>query len=386
MAPDALDLQAVIDGLGHGLLIFNSDGELVAWNRAAGKIVGPDLRALQKGGWSAATTLFGTRQTDLSQSLDMLRREALMLFEPVRFQIYHSGEHIPCWLTAVNGDKGEVFTVMTIDVPDWTALTSLVDRFRSEVRDAVDSTRGHIDIINSSMGQLTPEDTIGQLTRRIGGFNRLIDMQMYRTAQLLDHMERLENIRTGALSRQISESRRKVSLEDFMEDFLEEVEEMDLLDPETEDQDYRSRITLDLGGDINVAASPAHLTSVLRDVLRNAIMYSLKGTPITVKAYRANEQVQIDIVDEGYGVREKETERVFAPFQRARQPQIISEFGYGLSLYLCKHEVEAMGGRMWFESQEKVGSTFSFKLPAWKDDQRRDDTKPASPFSSSADS
>ncbi|MBE2183048.1 MAG: hypothetical protein IAE89_06455, partial [Anaerolineae bacterium] len=40
----------------------------------------------------------------------------------------------------------------------------------------------------------------------------------------------------------------------------------------------------------------------------------------------------------------------------------------GLSLYLCKHEVEAMNGRLWFESDEGVGTTFSIKLPLWADD------------------
>ncbi|RPI96291.1 MAG: ATP-binding protein, partial [Chloroflexi bacterium] len=41
-------------------------------------------------------------------------------------------------------------------------------------------------------------------------------------------------------------------------------------------------------------------------------------------------------------------------------------FGYGLSLYLVKMEIEAMGGKIWFTSEERVGSTFSFKLQLWQ--------------------
>jgi two-component system sensor histidine kinase VicK len=67
--------------------------------------------------------------------------------------------------------------------------------------------------------------------------------------------------------------------------------------------------------------------------------------------------------DDGYGIRESDHDRVFTPFQRARQPQIISEFGYGLAIYLCKHEVEAMNGRIWFDSAEGAGTTFSIALP-----------------------
>jgi two-component system, OmpR family, sensor histidine kinase VicK len=119
-----------------------------------------------------------------------------------------------------------------------------------------------------------------------------------------------------------------------------------------------------------VAGSTALLTDILHDLLRNAIMYSMKATPVIIMAQASNQgqNVQVDVIDEGYGIRAKEFERVFAQFQRARQPQIIGEFGYGLSLYLCKHEVEAMNGKIWFQSEEAVGTTFSFKLPAWRED------------------
>lgn len=93
-------------------------------------------------------------------------------------------------------------------------------------------------------------------------------------------------------------------------------------------------------------------------------MYSTPETAIHLVAQRKLAAVQIDVIDDGIGIRESEQDRVFAPFRRARQPQVISEFGYGLSLYLCKQEVEAMNGRIWFDSVENAGTTFSIVLPA----------------------
>ena len=75
------------------------------------------------------------------------------------------------------------------------------------------------------------------------------------------------------------------------------------------------------------------------------------------------QHVRIEITDRGYGIREKEQDRVFAAFKRARQPQIIGVDGYGLSLYLCQAELAAMGGRIWFESEEGSGTTFGFLIP-----------------------
>ncbi len=371
-ASDALKLQDVLDGLGHGVLVFSSDGDLTQNNRAAIATFGTDWKLLREQGWPAAETLLrphtvADKPAD-PRPLNAVRKEAIQSGRPVRFQVLLKGEYVPCWASAVPGDKGAIYTMLVIDNSDWSALTDLIDTFRKEVKETVAATRGHIDIITNSMTRVKPEDPVENLTKRIGGFNRLIDMQMFRMKELIDQMERMEDLRTGDLRDIARSNRRKINFDYWLEDFIEEMEQTDLLDPETEDHDYRSRIHTKLDGDLFLSASPVLLTRVLRDILRNAIMYSMMATPIEIKAFRTGDFVQISIKDEGYGVREKERERVFAPFQRARQPQIISEFGYGLALYLCKHEVEAMNGKLWFDSEEKVGSTFSVKLPAWRED------------------
>ncbi|MBZ0309680.1 MAG: HAMP domain-containing histidine kinase, partial [Anaerolineae bacterium] len=196
--------------------------------------------------------------------------------------------------------------------------------------------------------------------------------------RLLEMLEHLEGIRTGALPVSIREQRNKIDLMNFMEDFVEELDEITLVDPETEAQDIRSRVNTNIPAELFVQAAPTYLTRILREMLRNAIMYSLRATPIKIEArvVASKKSIQVDMIDQGYGVRQKEFERVFLPFQRARQPQIIAEFGYGLSLYLCKYEAEAMNGRLWFQSEEGVGSTFSLMLPMWRDDSTSTSSNP----------
>jgi signal transduction histidine kinase len=337
-------------------------------NQAARTILGADLKLIRSEGWKAATVLFNTRLSDPDQSLDVIRAKALASERPVRFHAYRSGEHVPCWAAAIHGAGGEVYTMLTIDVPDWTALTELMERYLEEVRDAVDSTAGHADLIMQSVSRPKPNETVEQLGRRITGFARIMSIHMHRLGALTSLMERLENVRTNRVRDEVRAGRRRINLSTFLEDFLEELDENALADPESEVQDFRRRLQLSIPDDLLIYASPMHLAVILRDLLRNAIMYSLKASPVYIVGHGRDQSVQIDVVDEGYGIRGSEAERVFAPFMRARQPQIVGEFGYGLSLYLCKHEVEAMNGRIWFESEEGVGTTFSLKLPAWRDD------------------
>lgn len=366
MAPK-LDLQAVLDGLGQGILIFSSGGNLVMENLAARSMLGTDINRIRSGGWEAVSALFNTRRTNPDEMIDAVRDRALKSERPVRFYTYLSGEYTPCWAATIPGDNGAVYIVITLDTVDWTALKSLLDKFRTEMKDAIKDTQGHVNLITQTISVHKTAET-EDLAKRINGFTRLISIHMDRVGRLMEMMDRLEDIRTGNIKTIVQDRRRKIDVENFLEDLVEELDEIPLVDPETEATDHRSRLTVDVASGAAVAASPTHLTRILRDVLRNAIMYSMKATPIKIRVQAKNQQIQFDVVDEGYGVREKESERVFELFERARQPQIIAEFGYGLSLHLCKHEVEAMNGRMWFESEEGVGSTFSFMLPTWREE------------------
>ncbi|GAB5491748.1 MAG: ATP-binding protein [Phototrophicaceae bacterium] len=364
-----LELQAVLDALGHGVLVFASDGKLIQHNIVSATILGSDLNIIKSEGWSATVALFDASLQANDLTLNTIKEQAMQSDKPIRFKVYRSGAYIPCWATAINQTDGEVYTMLTLDVPDWELVSNVIDRFRLEMREAVDSTVGHMRLIARALqtDKTDKASEAARIGRRIGGFTRLVEIHMSRAGRLIKMLDRLQDIRTGKLKNIIRESRKKIDLEEFMEDFIEVLDEVKLLDPESETHDYRARIKTVLRDDLYINASSPYLNSALREIIRNAIMYSLVGTPVTIVAIPKGSSVQIDIIDEGYGIREKENDRVFTSFSRARQPQIIAEFGYGLAMYLCKTEIEAMNGRLWFTSKEGVGSTFSIQLPAWKD-------------------
>jgi signal transduction histidine kinase len=363
-----LSIQAVLDGLGQGALIFDSANHLVYHNQAAQLLLGNDLRAIQSLGWSGAVVLFDRQLSSTDATLDDLRHQALTAERPGRFHIQRDGEIVPCWAAVVHGDNGELYTLISIEAPDWLMLGDMWRRYLREVEEASEAVDGHAVLIEKSLQNPKANQNIEQVTRRIGGFAQIIRVQIYRLRALTALTTRMEAIQTGSLADLIAADLRKVNLLDFLEDFIETLDETPLVDPETDTDGHRGRIKLIVPTHLTIFASTHYLALVLRDLLRNAIMYSMRGTAVRIVAYAGSKEnsIQIDVSDEGYGIRATEYERVFAAFQRARQPQIISEFGYGLSLYLCKHEVEAMNGQLWFESQEGSGSTFSIRLPAWR--------------------
>lgn len=357
-----LTTQAVLDALGHGVLIFSSDGDLVQYNIMAGSILGADLNIIRDKGWSIAAEMLDMGLQPMDTRLDAVREQALASDRPIRFKIFRSGAYIPCWAAALNDADGHVYLLLTLDVPDWEVVTHVIDRFRNEMHDLIDSTVGHMKLINRSM-ESEDDEAAQKIARRIGGFTRLVEIHMTRGGRLVTMLDRLQDIRVNALREKIRRSIKAINLEDFLEDFLELLDEIALIDPETEPHDFRSRVQLKGEMNVKVDASEYYLRLTVEELVRNAIMYSLLGTPITIEVTPKPNTVQITVQDEGYGIRDKDSDRVFDPFKRARQPQIIAEFGYGLALYLCKSEVEAMRGQLWFTSEESVGTTFYVQLP-----------------------
>jgi PAS domain S-box-containing protein len=115
-------------------------------------------------------------------------------------------------------------------------------------------------------------------------------------------------------------------------------------------------------GDLpTVAADADQLAQVFRNLLSNALRYSGDEPPrVHVDAEPRDEMWQFSVHDEGIGIPEEQTDRIFEVFRRLRGPE---EEGTGIGLALCEQIVDRHGGRMWVESEPGEGSTFYFTMP-----------------------
>ena len=96
------------------------------------------------------------------------------------------------------------------------------------------------------------------------------------------------------------------------------------------------------------------------NLIGNSMKFSPRGAAISVHAATAGTEVRISVHDDGPGIPPDQTERVFDRFWQGRAND---RRGSGLGLSIAKGIVEAHGGRIWVESQENHGSTFTFTLP-----------------------
>ncbi len=115
-----------------------------------------------------------------------------------------------------------------------------------------------------------------------------------------------------------------------------------------------------------VRADELRLSQIMVNLLGNACKYSPSGSPIMVVVRDADQFAQIDVIDTGFGISGEDQVNLFSQFYRTNNPSARAVSGTGLGLYVTKQLVEAQGGKIWVQSDEGKGSTFSLTLPLGK--------------------
>ena len=105
------------------------------------------------------------------------------------------------------------------------------------------------------------------------------------------------------------------------------------------------------------------ITLAIENLINNAIRYSFPGGRVTVSLEYGKKEVEVRVKDSGAGIPKEQQERVFTKFFRGANVIRMETEGSGLGLFITKNVIEAHGGKIWFDSEEKKGTTFHVVLP-----------------------
>ena len=117
--------------------------------------------------------------------------------------------------------------------------------------------------------------------------------------------------------------------------------------------------------EVIVSIDPDKLEKIVYNLLSNAFKFTPKGGTITIKmAIDANNNLSLEVADNGIGIPEKVQSRIFKRFYQVDSSQTRAYEGSGLGLALAKELVDFLGGAIYVESTEGKGSEFKVFLPA----------------------
>ncbi len=136
-----------------------------------------------------------------------------------------------------------------------------------------------------------------------------------------------------------------------------------LLLPSAKEKNIKLKSNIDF--DINVKADPDMVKIILRNLVSNALKFSVAGDSITIGAEKnpkKNEAI-FYVKDTGRGMTEEVKDKLFRSDMFYTSVGTNKEKGTGIGLILCRDLLEKNNGRIWVESEPGKGSVFIFTLP-----------------------
>jgi signal transduction histidine kinase len=109
------------------------------------------------------------------------------------------------------------------------------------------------------------------------------------------------------------------------------------------------------------------LAQILTNLISNANKYTQEGGAIIVHATQEDNLIQIKVEDNGLGMTPEDQQKLFSKFFRSADEKIREAPGTGLGLSITRNLIELQGGKIWFESEFRKGTTFYFTVPVSKD-------------------
>jgi signal transduction histidine kinase len=112
-----------------------------------------------------------------------------------------------------------------------------------------------------------------------------------------------------------------------------------------------------------VYADPNQVKLILRNLTTNAIKFTRQGGSISITSEADGNRLNISVADAGVGMSQAQVAKLFDVKGNPSQLGTLGEKGTGIGLLLVREFVENNGGTIKAESQEGLGSTFTFSLP-----------------------
>jgi PAS domain S-box-containing protein len=255
--------------------------------------------------------------------------------------------------TAVKDKKGNIIYLAKIihDLTFYKELEERKDEFISmashELKTPVTSIQAFIQILQKRSEGLE-DQLFNQVLKKTGA-------QLTNLTLLIDDLLSVAKIQAGRL-----EIHQNVF--DFDELIQEEIENF---------QATTQTHKLILQGKTNqkVTGDKYRIGQVVLNLLTNATKYSPNSDQVIIKLSKNKEHVNCSVIDFGIGISKENQKKVFDRFFRASGKDEKTFPGIGLGLYIANEIIQRHRGKLYSESIEDKGSTFSFRLPVLKKEQ-----------------
>lgn len=336
------NLQTVIDALPSALFITDSDGKVESINKFARDFFKIDLNYFHE---QKLSKLFQLNSEIRINFITMLVRETvttpmdLMAVTPEK-------ELVPVKVSTVSfgSDEERKFLTVVADETESYRLKQARSDFLSMISHDMRTPLGTI----GGVLQLELKGAHGPLSKES---NDRLEVALKSTSVLLELVNRVLKIEHIATS-DIQLSQEKLDIAEVIKEVVS------IIEPQLEAKKLK---IVDESVTQSVLADRNYIQEVIMNLVSNAVKYSPEGGEIRLSNKTENDQVVVEVADQGPGVPASKKNSIFERYKQADKKRD-SKLGFGLGLSICKAIVLQHGGLIGVRDAEGGGSVFWFSL------------------------
>lgn len=335
-------LQAVLDSIDDGLLIFDCAGRVEHFNPVAQRQLG----------WSTAqlgqTLDVALQRADLAEQLHkVLQGENLdELLDDVQVQVDGEKRLLAYSLSGVSHSEGRLMCAVMVlrDVTEQRAFervrSEFVLRASHELRTPVTGMLMAFSLLQERV-QFPAESREADLLSTV-------DEEMHRLLRLINDLLNFSRYQNGLQTLELSNCALEPLLLQTQQRFSAQAAELQI------------SLACEVHGELpDVQIDPLQIERVLDNLIGNALRHSHPGGQIRLQARQQDDRVVLSVEDNGEGIAYRQQTRIFEPFVQVSR----KKGGAGLGLALCKEIVQLHGGQIGVHSRAGQGAQFYVALP-----------------------
>ncbi|WP_373483925.1 ATP-binding protein [Acetobacterium sp.] len=340
------ELTAILSNMNHGVIAIDKKNHIVHLNEAARKV----LRIPMKEAVIGKNILEVYRESFILELMNYLGNDAC---EKMSFESrIHSNQVLRVYINQIeenNSINGHI-----IIFEDITLLKNLekmrrdfVANVSHELKTPITTIKGFIETIQ--VNQITDPKTLER-------FYSIIYEESDRLSRLVSDilvLSQLEN--KGGFDRKF----------ELLHIDTEIMQIFDILKLSAEEK--ATALVLTCEESIELEFVPDEFRQMMINLIDNAIKYSEPGQRVEVVLSEQAEDVIVQVRDHGYGIPEKDVDRIFERFYRVDKSRSKEKGGTGLGLAIVKHIIHNNRGKITVTSQVGEGTEFKIQLPKYKD-------------------
>ena len=233
------------------------------------------------------------------------------------------------------------------------AKSEFVSFVAHELKNPMTSIKGYSELLAAG--------SVGQINEMQANFLHTIRANVQRMSALVSDLNDNAKIEAGQLRLEY----KPVNVEDIVDEVVRSTKR--------QIEEKKQAVDLHLDQKLpNIWADHTRVAQVLTNLVSNAHKYTPEGGQVVVGAEAtfnqwdpggAKEVVHLWVKDDGIGISIEDQAKIFQKFFRSEDSKAREAPGTGLGLNITKSLVEMQGGRIWFDSEFRKGTTFHFTVP-----------------------